>query len=178
MVFLAREFTRAKWTSKEGLSANEIPADAVTANLRTASNALSFWSVGINSEDGIEDEIKDVALVMAAGRKRLDKVELVWISYEGVQNQGVSIQQSEGKTNVVDMVDRHYDLHQLDYFRLGKIAQLVSSALETDKYIRFSKGRVKKLLAAAVEQGRMELTDLEEKVQDELCESIDTHADT
>ena len=34
-MFLARKITRAKWSNKAELSADEIPADAVTADLRT-----------------------------------------------------------------------------------------------------------------------------------------------
>ena len=177
-MFLAREITRAKWDRKEGFSESEIPADAVTANLRSTSNALSFWSVESDSDEEVREGIEDIALVMAVGRNRVDKIELVWLSYEELRDQGILIQQSKGKTNVADMVDRHYDLCQLDYCRLGKIARLVASALADGRYKRLTRPRVSPLLAEAVEQKRLELAALEEKVQDEVLKEMEKSSET
>ena len=43
-MFLIRKIARAKWESKDDLSKEEIPADAVTVDLRTSDNVLSFWN--------------------------------------------------------------------------------------------------------------------------------------
>ena len=42
-MFLARKISRAKWPATRELSVSEIPADAVTGDLRTQNNALSFF---------------------------------------------------------------------------------------------------------------------------------------
>ena len=167
-MFLARRIDRAKWKPKEGISADEIPADAVTINLKSSSNRISFWSIEADSEG----DINDVVLVLAAGRDKIQKVELAWVERDELQTYGITIRQSKGRTDVADMVDRHYDLCQLDYTRLGKVAQLVSSSLQDERYKRVSEARVEQLLVSAVEQDRVALTDLREAVQERVRNAI------
>ena len=45
-MFLARKISLAKWSKKGELEVGEIAADAVTADLRTQDNKLSFWRCG------------------------------------------------------------------------------------------------------------------------------------
>ena len=75
-MFLARKITRAKWDPKEELSKGEISADALTCDLRTRGNALSFWQCG----NGAEAEIEEAALAIAGAGDRIDKIDLVWLS--------------------------------------------------------------------------------------------------
>ena len=51
-MFLARKVSLAKWSKKDELAEGEIPADAVTADLRTQDNKLSFWRCG-NGEGAV-----------------------------------------------------------------------------------------------------------------------------
>jgi hypothetical protein len=66
-MFLARMITRPKWQPKQGLASDEIPADAITADLRTSNNVLSFWQCG----EATDPEISTAVLAIAAGRDRL-----------------------------------------------------------------------------------------------------------
>ena len=43
MSVLARKISRAKWEATKDLGDGEIQADAVSADLRTMGNTLSFW---------------------------------------------------------------------------------------------------------------------------------------
>ena len=49
--------TRPKWQPKDGLALDEIPADAITADLRTANNALSFWQCGQATDLEVSDAV-------------------------------------------------------------------------------------------------------------------------
>ena len=69
-MFLARKITRAKWNPKNGLSAGEIPADAVTVDLRTRENSLSFWRCGL----GEKEQVEEAALAIAAAGDRVDSL--------------------------------------------------------------------------------------------------------
>ena len=79
-MFLARKISEAKWrTSQEPeWSDGEIPADAVTIDLRTRENTLSFWRYG----DGSESEVEEAALAMAASGDHIETVVMVWLSEE------------------------------------------------------------------------------------------------
>jgi hypothetical protein len=50
---LARKVARAKWEPRSDLGDGTIAADAVTADLRTTENTLSFWRCNSSSADDL-----------------------------------------------------------------------------------------------------------------------------
>ena len=83
-MFLARKITLAKWRSGKDLLEGEISADAVTVDLRTKENSLSFWQCG----DEAQTKIEDAALAIASGWERVDKLDIVWIAGEELEATG------------------------------------------------------------------------------------------
>ncbi|MYI84451.1 MAG: hypothetical protein F4058_03845 [Rhodothermaceae bacterium] len=148
---MARVISRAKWERKEWMSEREISADAVTADLRTQDNILSFWQCG----EGTDKEVNNVALAIAAGRDNIDKVEIVLIDDKDLENDGQIIKASNGRTPVGSMVKLHVDVIRLDYYRLGKVAHLVASAVAADKFHRITKKSVKTLLVTAITESEV-----------------------
>lgn len=67
-MYLARKITLSKWEARHGLSEEEIAADAVTADLRTQKNSLSFWRCRTETDGDVE---KAVLAIAAAGRRVL-----------------------------------------------------------------------------------------------------------
>ncbi len=126
----------------------EISADAVTADLRTQNNNLSFWQCA----EGTRKEIDDIALAIAAGRDKIDKVEIVLIDDKDLENDGQAIKATNGRTPVESLVRLHVDVMQLDYSRLGRVAHRIASAIAADQCHRVSKKRVERLLVTAITQ--------------------------
>ena len=148
-MFLARKISRAKWEANRVLSAGEISADAITGDLRTQDNSLSFWRCGI----GDKTKLEEVALAIAAGRDSVDKLDIVWLADNDLRDDGQILRNIEGRTPVAELAKLHVDVCALDYVRLGKVAHRVVTALEEKRYLRLTKLRVKKLLTVAVGQG-------------------------
>ena len=167
-MFLARKITRSKW-EKEGFAVGEIPADAITVDLRTQGNKLSFWQCG----DGTADEVKEAALALATAGNRVDKIEIVWVSDDDLRADEQHWDLTEGRTPVTDLIRRHVDLALLDYVRLGRVAYRIIAAIEAGRITRLTKKRVANLIAAAVQEGRVDLADLAEKVRSEVVLSIE-----
>ncbi len=167
-MFLARKITRAKWNPKNGLSAGEIPADAVTVDLRTRENSLSFWRCGL----GEKEQVEEAALAIAAAGDRVDRLDLVWLTDDELGADGQTWSDTDGQTPVTDLIRRHVDVYRLDYVRLGNVASRVVTALTEQRYCRLPKRRVTNLLAAAVREGRVALTDLREGVRIEVRKSL------
>ena len=163
-MFLARKISLAKWSKKGELAEGEIPADAVTADLRTQGNALSFWRCG----DGERVEVEEAALAIAAACDSVDKVDIVWLASAELQDDGQTLQDTKGRTPVLELAELHVDVCRLDYIRLGRIAKCLVTALKKERYLRLRKARVRNLLAEAVEQGRIDPNDLEKRVREEL----------
>ena len=164
-MFLARKITRAKWEAQQGLAADEIPADAVTIDLRTRGNALSFWQCPGDTDDGVEE----AALAIAAGSERVDRLDIVWLDDQELQDDGLTLRSEAGRTPVTPLADLHVEVSRLDYVRLGNVARRVVAAIEADRCRRLSRGRVKRLIEAAVEQGRIDLDALQAKVREEVA---------
>ncbi|MCY4398361.1 MAG: hypothetical protein OXE96_03320 [Gemmatimonadetes bacterium] len=156
--------TRHKWQVKDDLASDEIPADAITADLRTANNTLSFWQCG----QATESEVSDAVLALAAGRDRIQKLDIVWILTDELESDGQSIRLTRGKTPVVGLSERHVDVCHLDYRRLGRIGDRVATAIRQDQWKRFRKREIVTLLIAAMRSGRLSETGLTEKVQKEI----------
>jgi len=167
-MFLARKITRSKWDVSAGFSKGEIPADAVTGDLRTTDNSLSFWQCG----DGDPTALDEAALAIAAGCERVDKLELVWFPDDQLRKDGQQLELTSGRTPVAELARRHVDATSLDYVRLGNIARHVADAIDLDRYRRLSKRRVTSLLVAAVHRGTLDVEALHPKVQDAVGRSL------
>ncbi len=74
-MFVVRMITRSKWEPKPDEQVGDMPADAVTGDLKTQDNKLSFWQ----SFSGTKGELEDIVLAIAAGRNKIEKVEIVWL---------------------------------------------------------------------------------------------------
>ena len=167
-MFLARKITRAKWSFNTGLATGEIPADAVTADLRTSGNALSFWRCGTEADRQVEE----AALAIAAAGNRVDKLDVVWVSDEDLKADGQRLRDTKGDTRIPELVERHVDIQNLDYVRLGRVANRIVAAIDGNQYRRLTKKQVVNLLANAVSEERVDLDALNEKVQSEIRKSL------
>ena len=167
-MFLARKITRAKWVRNPELSAGELAADAVTADLRTSGNALSFWRCG----SAAEAEVERVALAMAAAGDRIDRLDLVWIAEEDLAADGQAWKDTEGRTPVAESRGFHVDVIRLDYVRLGGVARRIADAIASERCLRLTRVRVKKLLVAAVVRGDVELADLADRIGNEVGDAL------
>lgn len=61
-MYLARKITLSKWEARQGLSEDEIAADAVTADLRTQKNGLSFWRCCPETNGDVEKAVLAIML--------------------------------------------------------------------------------------------------------------------
>ena len=115
-----------------------------------------------------------VALAMAASGDRIDKLDVVWIEERHFAADGQTWEDTEGRTPVAELRKRHVDLQRLDYVRLGNVARHVAAAIESERYLRLSRRRVKMLLVTAVRRGDVEMADLAERVRDEVGSALRT----
>lgn len=163
-MFFARKISLAKWGNRPTLAPGEISADAVTADLRTTDDALSFW----RCRGGTQEDVEEAALAIAAGSDRVDKLDLVWIPSQELDADGQSWTETRGKTPVRRLRSLHVDVLSLDYERLGKVASCIVLAIEHGHFKRIPRQRIVEILREAVQHGHVELNDLKEGVRKTL----------
>ena len=92
--------TRHKWRLKDGLALDEIPADAITADLRTARTTHSHSGNAVKRPNL---EVSDAVLAIAAGRDRIQKLDIVWILTDQLESDGQRIRLKRGRTPVAGL---------------------------------------------------------------------------
>jgi hypothetical protein len=165
-VFARKISYRAKWGACDGLDEGEIAADAVTLDLKTSGNELSFWSCS----SGCESELRETVLALAANCERLDKMDVAWIDENAVAAEQLTVQKSPERANtpVDGLKERHVDISKLDLVRLGKVAALVRAAVSSDRCKRFAKKEVLHVIVEAIRIGRLNLEALHAKLREEV----------
>ncbi len=170
MSFLTRKVSRAKWQSNGNLRDDEIQADAITADLKTTGNSLSFWAT-----DGIEPaDLQRVVLALATGLDRVDKIDIAWVDNSVIEKAGLTIDKTPGLTEVASLVDSHRDISRLDLVRLGQVALLLQGAINSDQHRRYNKKKVAKCIADAVNANLVPIEKLSPRVQADIKEFLET----
>ena len=74
---------------------------------------------------------------------------------------------------IVESRSLHVDVLRLDYVRLGSVvAQRVADATVSERCVRFTRARVKKLLVAAVTRGDVAVADLADRIREEVGDAL------
>ena len=149
MPVFVRMIARAKWEQSAELRESEIAADAVTGDLRTTQNGLSFWRCPAAEVV----ELESAALAMAAARDRLDRLDLVYLDEEGIRASGLRTRSTPGNTPVSSLRSSHIDVDRLDLTRLGTIAAMIARAHRTNAVLKMSRLEVLAVLVRAVRDG-------------------------
>ncbi len=165
MSYLVRRITRAKWEPGDGLAQGEIPADAVTVDLRTNSNTLSFWQLETPSNDL---EICRIALAITTAAERIDRMDLTWIDKNRLSDQGISINPSDGRTPVESLRGNHFDVTKLDLGRLCGVAKGIAEALSQRQHRRFTKKELIQIIVEGLRDDLVSINDLAPKVKEEI----------
>jgi hypothetical protein len=160
VVYLARKITRAKWDATEFTGPDGIRADAITTDLRTYNDTLSFWRC--NSDLG---DVADVVLALAASMERVDRVQVVLLPEDDLAvTCKLNASPENAHTPVTGLRERHVDLIQLDMVQLCFIAKQIATALRAASdnlgglnYQQFSVKQVGEIVSTAVRNNRVTL---------------------
>jgi hypothetical protein len=108
MVFLVRKITRTKRLHGAELDKTEcrdIPADAITIDLKTNNNALSVWWIDSDSA------LTEVVLALSSNMEHLNKIEVVYVNEQDLLDRGLIVDsESKGITPVTDLAQSHRDI--------------------------------------------------------------------
>lgn len=161
MDYLARKFQRAKWDIHQFMNHGDIQADAIGGCLRTSSNNLSFWYCHKTQED-----IKEVALAIAADFDTLQKMHLIIFKYTDITDQGFQFEHVPGRTPIQELRDRHLDLVHLTVDNLASFAHFMKVRVRNDIDCHFfTRDEVRTMLSQAIASGRLQIDDLNEKIR-------------
>lgn len=162
MSYLVRKINRAKW-AQTNPDTGDIAADAITICLKTSNNELSFWRVN----NKVDAEINDVIVAMTAGGDRVDTIDIAIIDEEEISKH-CKIVDSTGLTPIEDMKDKHCDLVELTYNKLGEISKLIYNEIKGDTYRRITTKPLKALLLIALSANKFQPEELQPTMRADL----------
>lgn len=160
MSFYVRKIDRAKWPDKYSGCVEDISADAITANLRTGSGALSLWKIDDKSE------LDDVVVALATSRKneKITKISMALINDSSIEDV-FAIKNTPGDTAVGNYTSLHWDIIGLHGGNLVSVAEIVARSLSGSQEEKYTETRVKHLLRKARDSGIINMKLLEESLQ-------------
>lgn len=167
MPYLGRKVKLGTWSVKPEFGELEVPADTVTADLRTTGNTLSFWEW--ESPAAAVCERTALAMAAAKGANRIDQIDIAWLDRARLDDEGIVLLRTEGNTHVPDLRSYHIDAARLDAVKLAIVARQLAEAIRKHNQCqRFSKRQVLEMLSHAVRDQRLQLNVLDPQVRDEL----------
>lgn len=163
-LFLARSISVAKWHSSTNIAAGEIAADAVTTDMKTQDNALSFWTC--NPAD--TQTVDDVALALAARADHISKMDLVWVEETEVAKVPLKVVPEPGDTPAKTLVNNHRNVVGIDVVRLCRLSQTVAKAIHQKQTRRLTVKQVRDCLNAGIQAKKVDKIDLNPKLAGKL----------
>lgn len=136
------------------------------SDLRTTDNSLSVWKAD-TSED-----LNDALVALALNRDKVDKIAYCFLD-ETILNR-IEIQLSGEKQGAGPGLDsvilsKHRDLIDLDFWRLGYLAEYMLSLLnDTNNQKVISRLNVKHLLVDYKDAGKIDITKMNPKLKADL----------
>lgn len=130
MSYLVHKITSSLWAdqSEDIISIEnykELSADGVTQDLKSSNNAISFWEIDDLSE------LNDVSISILTGRNELKDLSVVAIPKSTILEH-FDIEQNEGDTLYLKYKNKHYDLINMNYDKLGSLIKLIIIAILDD----------------------------------------------
>ena len=154
-MLLRKIASKGRWDKKKIASFITRPdalftGDAI-ADLRTKSNTISVW----HTPDLTDANLKPVLATMALNCDKIDKLFFVALDEKELQKKGLMFRYAQGLSASVtdaEILDRHRDIYEVDYWHLGILAEYIYDLIEENKVYNKSKntleGWAKELIAA------------------------------
>lgn len=117
--------------------------DSITGDLRTSQNTLSVWKI----DESDKDSIDYYCIITALNRNKLAKVDYVIFDEKDFSDNGIELKQEEGLCPAFsnnDIKKKHFDLINIGYNELGKIAKVLREKVLKNESITVTKQEIKK----------------------------------
>lgn len=142
-----------------------ICGDAIT-DLRTTDNRISVWKADT------DEDIDDAMVAMALNRDNASKMVCLLLNEDDLKELDIDVMSDEeGKADGLmgDILQKHRDLVEIDYLRLGSLAELmIGLAKKSENRKELTGGQVKNLLNDYKKKKKIDVDSINKKLKDNL----------
>lgn len=150
----------------------------VLSDLRTIGNTLSVWHVANDSINNI-DEIRNISVALALNRTKIEKIAYIMLDEAELSKIGIDSENVAGKSPGLKddaILNMHYDLTNIDYWRIGMLAEYICKLVANGKGLVFTKEEVHNNIMALIAEGKINVDELNEKIREKVNTQITTGA--
>jgi hypothetical protein len=115
-----------------------------------------------------EERIRDAVLAIVSAGEHLDTIDVVSLNRLDLEEKGIRLQSTPGRTPVKDLIEQHVNLCDLTYGKLGIVADLTVRVFKEERVVRYTVGNLKKLLNEAINLGRLQKNELNESLRTKI----------
>ena len=137
--------------------------DILLSELKTAHNTLSVWAFNT------EEEKEEVLAAIAITRQHVDKLAFVIMDEVKIRELGIPLEPEVGIADGItrkDILQRHVNLAQIDFWRLGYVAEYISKlARQEDEHSQLSLKKVYLLIENHINKKNIDLSLVNEQLQ-------------
>ena len=158
----------AKWDGRVVLTRPDgyMPGDTIS-DLRTRKNTLSTWELEDESK-----ELDDIIVALALNRTSVQKMIVVLLDPSELKKIEIghsSAEAGESPGCPLDILKKHRDLVDLDYWRIGYLAEHILKLMKEKKnYRTFSEKQIRQLLDNYRAANRLDLTKVKKELQKDM----------
>lgn len=166
MSYLLRAFLKNEWQKNSGKSLDEFYADPITKCIKTSGNTLSVWTSSTNDFDSTE--LKDLILAFASSTNQPATLDFILLDEKELSAKDIEIIETEGITKFSAQKNKHRDLANLTYQKLGIVSiHIMNQANIATNVYRITVSKLLNLMAEAVqgEKPKIKLDDLSDSWQ-------------
>lgn len=155
---------KAQWIQYYNLNLESVCSDIVTNCLRTTDNTLSLWKVSS------EEEIEKAVIALSSRRDNVQKFDYILIPEDIMDEIGLILKDSDGKSPLKSFNDKHCDIIELNYSKMGIVVKLIQDLLKNDENSikRVHLSEVKKLLSDAISKEELDQNMLSDRLISDL----------
>lgn len=139
------------------------PGDAI-ADLKTDQNGLSVWFT-----PDLEDEnIYPVIAAIAINRDSIQKVTYVVLEEEKLHSLGIEHKQIPGVAPGIadsEILNRHFDLIDIDYKRLGLLAEYIQDLIKNKDGKTINEKQIEKYIREMIETKQIDVDNLKDGIR-------------
>jgi len=174
MSYLLRAFLKNEWQRNNGKVLKEFHADPITKCIKTSKNTLSVWIS--STSDFTSDEVKDLILAFASSTQQPATLDFIWLKEELLVSEKIEIIETDGVTKFEEKKDKHRDLANLTYEKLGIVSQhIMNQFQDSQNSYRITVSKLLNLMVEAVtgDNPKIKFDELSESWQRNLQKVID-----
>ena len=160
-MLLARNVRNGRWTRSVSTGAVGPCADALTRDLETNNDKMSWW---------IADNPEIIATAIASTREAIANVDLALVDETDLGRLRITWEPTTGKTPYGAANEHHCDLLNLSADSVARLAKHIHSV--RNEIARFSRGEMVSLLTKAIERDELRLEQLKARLVCSLAKRV------